>query len=802
MRCLLRPLLAISALFATYNPVASAQEPNAIHSPDRVERARRHASVATGDTARFAADQSVFDVSERLTVETLPRLEYPPVPAIESGGISFTFPPATPAGNYEVTLIGTVGLKRTAIESFTVTIEPLTVSRAAAATRPPVILLNGWQAICNNTASTLTASQETFGSLATLLQADGAPVLFFNNCSYGNITIDALGSKLGDYIASLRYSDGTSVDEVDLVGHSMGGLIARTYLAGMRASGQGWTFSPPAAHRVRKLIQIAAPNFGAAGGINLGIQASQMYPGSAFLWTLATWNQRLDDLRGVDAVAIVGNADDQGRSDGLVSVSSAALGFGRDSSRTRIVPFCHSDSSLLDCWSKGAIAKADQVASIVRQFLGGTDAWRSVGRSAAEDPFLSQYGGLYFGLESTVGQYYNDVAAAQWGTAALQNGGATNAVFWGDFYSGTGPITFRRISGATGSCGPITPTRGTYTLPRCKYGPLISSVLPLSSRQNALVVQSGTTVSLLGAGFGSSKCSACFVIAGGIVLQTGTWSDQSITAFLPSTFVGITTITVQATGGTDSINVMADPTPPGPVITSVGNGASFATVIQSNSWVTIKGNALASSTRLWESRDFVNGRLPTTLDGVRVTINGKPALVYYISPTQINALAPEDTATGTVQVVVTTPSGNSPAFPVSLQRSSPGWFTFDPGGGRYPAATTSDGRLLGPSGLFGSAAETRPAKPGEVIVVYGTGFGPTLPFGPVDQILASPLALADAITVTIGGANANVVFSGMTSNGLCQLNIVVPSLADGEHELLLTTSGRQTQRGVVIAVRR
>ena len=39
--------------------------------------------------------------------------------------------------------------------------------------------------------------------------------------------------------------------------------------------------------------------------------------------------------------------------------------------------------------------------------------------------------------------------------------------------------------------------------------------------------------------------------------------------------------------------------------------------------------------------DFVVNRLPTQLGGVSVSIDGKPAYVYYISPTQINVLAPD-----------------------------------------------------------------------------------------------------------------------------------------------------------------
>ena len=65
----------------------------------------------------------------------------------------------------------------------------------------------------------------------------------------------------------------------------------------------------------------------------------------------------------------------------------------------------------------------------------------------------------------------------------------------------------------------------------------------------------------------------------------------------------------------------------------------------------IQGTNLAFDTRIWQTSDFIGNDLPTVVDGVSVTINGNPAFVEYISPTQINVQAPTDTATGMVNVV-------------------------------------------------------------------------------------------------------------------------------------------------------
>ena len=98
--------------------------------------------------------------------------------------------------------------------------------------------------------------------------------------------------------------------------------------------------------------------------------------------------------------------------------------------------------------------------------------------------------------------------------------------------------------------------------------------------------------------------------------------------------------------------VLLNDLPVPPTITSVVNGASFLPGIESGSWVTIKGTNLSNTNpgRIWTSSEIVNGNLPTSLDNTSVSIDGNPAFVYYISPTQLNVQAPNDSTTGTVKV--------------------------------------------------------------------------------------------------------------------------------------------------------
>ncbi len=235
-----------------------------------------------------------------------------------------------------------------------------------------------------------------------------------------------------------------------------------------------------------------------------------------------------------------------------------------------------------------------------------------------------------------------------------------------------------------------------------------------------------------------------------------------------------------------------------PVITNVVNGASFLTGIASGGWVTIEGQNLARSTRTWAGADFVNGALPTRLDGVSVTINGRPAYVYFISERQLNVLPAEDPGVGSVAVVVTTPAGTSAPFVAVKSEVSPGLFLFAP---RYPAAVHPNGVYVGPMDLIAGAA-FEPAAPLGVILLFGTGFGGTMPPYPAGMVFSGGFPLAQSVRATLGDQPARIEFAGAISPGLYQFNLVVPDLPDGEWALVLEVGNVRIQPGLVITVRR
>jgi len=236
---------------------------------------------------------------------------------------------------------------------------------------------------------------------------------------------------------------------------------------------------------------------------------------------------------------------------------------------------------------------------------------------------------------------------------------------------------------------------------------------------------------------------------------------------------------------------------PSPLIAKVANAEGESLTIAPNTWVEIKGTALGPvNGRIWQGPDFVNSQLPTALDTVGVTMNGKNAFVYFISATQINVLTPPDLALGTLQVQVNYNGVSSPLFTAQSEPLSASFFVFN--GGPYVAATHLNGSYIGPASLFPGV--TTPVKPGETIMLYSNGFGATsIPV--VSGSLAQSGVLSPLPVVKIGGIPANVSFAGLVAVGEYQFNVDVPlSATDGDASITATYSGSTTQIGALITV--
>jgi uncharacterized protein (TIGR03437 family) len=225
----------------------------------------------------------------------------------------------------------------------------------------------------------------------------------------------------------------------------------------------------------------------------------------------------------------------------------------------------------------------------------------------------------------------------------------------------------------------------------------------------------------------------------------------------------------------------------------------------SNTYVEIYGSSLSSSKRLWAGADFAGSNAPTSLDGVSVTVNGKPAFVYYISPDQININTPDDTATGPVAIQVKGPLGTSNAVMVNRTSISPTLQSvpqFNIGGKQYVVALTPDFKtFIGrPNMLSGVAFQA--AKPGDVISIYALGCGPTSPPTQAGVVAAQGSPLASPFSLKIGGVDAPVAFAGMVggSIGLYQFNVTIPVVPSGDQTIELVVNGVSNNQNLYIVI--
>ncbi len=165
--------------------------------------------------------------------------------------------------------------------------------------------------------------------------------------------------------------------------------------------------------------------------------------------------------------------------------------------------------------------------------------------------------------------------------------------------------------------------------------------------------------------------------------------------------------------------------------------------------------------------------LPTTLEGVSVTVNGAPAAFFFASAGQLNIQTPFGLTGNTATVVVTNGGARSNEVVVPLARTCPGIFSFS------DATTPNRGIVLHAD--FTLVTPQNPARIGETVIIYLTGLGalnPAVPTGAANP--GSPLSVAAdrQVQILVGGVVAtNVPFIGGAPffAGLNQINLVIPS---------------------------
>jgi uncharacterized protein (TIGR03437 family) len=213
-----------------------------------------------------------------------------------------------------------------------------------------------------------------------------------------------------------------------------------------------------------------------------------------------------------------------------------------------------------------------------------------------------------------------------------------------------------------------------------------------------------------------------------------------------------------------------------------------------NSVVTIFGSNLAWSAQSLTGDDIVNNTLPTRMNGVEVYLDNWPAPLIYVSPTQINFIIPGNEVPGGVPLRVVRQGVTGPEITVQLVDAAPALFA----NSGYAIATNPLGALL---------TADAPAHAGDVVVVYATGLGKTLP-NPAPGVIPetpNPVMARTTCQILLNGVAINpalILYVGVTpySAGLYQINLILPGDTPPSPEIRVSVGGQPSLPGLQLMV--
>jgi uncharacterized protein (TIGR03437 family) len=369
----------------------------------------------------------------------------------------------------------------------------------------------------------------------------------------------------------------------------MGGLIVRSYLAGKQT--QAGVFTPPSDTKTRKIVFLGTPHFGSPttgllGGLGIlgggDAQTDELRVGSPFTFDLATWNQGTDDLRGADAIAVLGNVSNgvllmNARfGDGVTTLTSGSLGFVAPD-RTQIVPYCHTDiASLLCSNSKGNIAEMNSAdhpsAQIIVSFLNGNENWKSIGQPAAQNEFLSKNGGLLLRLKdaSDATQPVTKAVATGQGELNIES----QIAFADQLTVGQQPVELTLTSGSVTTKISLPLTVGATRAIAVKPGPSIAGIFPSAAAVFPRTVAPGSLISVYGSELTVGNVQPEVNVAGRMMPISYSGANQ-INTLVPDDASGLVKLQVKSGAGEQTVNLLVEPTVPAifaPALNAITNG--------------------------------------------------------------------------------------------------------------------------------------------------------------------------------------------------------------------------------------
>ncbi len=133
-------------------------------------------------------------------------------------------------------------------------------------------------------------------------------------------------------------------------------------------------------------------------------------------------------------------------------------------------------------------------------------------------------------------------------------------------------------------------------------------------------------------------------------------------------------------------------------------------VVAPGSIISIYGESLGTEWQVGNSNP-----LAQAIGGVSVRLGDRILPLLFVSPQQINAQLPSDVEEGTYSLTIITPEGEQVASDFTVARNAPGLFSRMLGEQLFALASHADGAPV---------TLEMPARLGEVITLFGTGFGP------------------------------------------------------------------------------
>ncbi len=418
------------------------------------------------------------------------------------------------------------------------------------------------------------------------------------------------------------------------------------------------------------------------------------------------------------------------------------------------------------------------------------------------------YAGATGSLDLTITK---DSAGALWSTSTTTGSGTLTAA------GSTTPLTLTNFRGWC--CGWPTREEDYFAIPLTASGNLGNGTGMLKeyyySNTNipngtpnvlgAVMISFNSTDSLI-LGYSYSPASSTDIsppntFSGNLIGGTGKYANAIGAITWTSTNKGFSAV------GTMTTN-------PGPVITQVKTIYGLPQIAL-NTWLEIHGHNLvpadtpATGVDWSNAPDFANGRMPTQLGPVGVGFGGGmlPGYIYWYcsaqtnpncADDQINVLAPASLSLNdAAPVPVTVLSNGAPIARTLSFRSgySPAFLSFDTKG--HIAARHLDGSIMAPASLY--PGSSTPAKAGETIELYGTGFGP-VPGGIVEGSATQSGNLGGSLSCWIAGVNAPAV-GALISPGLYQINLTVPKgTPSGDNPVSCIYAFYPTFPGALIAV--